>query len=80
MFILCITCFSVVTATSMCSPTNDPALLSTKGMHRFEFITWQHGGHMCHLTSDAPFEHVVLLTKLLYGTNGGQRAHIMLPL
>lgn len=45
-------------STYMCSPSNDPALLNMKGMHGFEFVTRQHGSHMCSLTSDAPFEHL----------------------
>lgn len=79
-------CSTLLTATSMCSPSNDPALLNIKGMHRFEFITRQHGSHMCHLTSDAPFEHMEVLTEPLSGmpeprcTSGGQRAHIKLSL
>lgn len=48
----------------MCLPSNGPALLNIKGMRRFEFITGQQGSHMCHPTSDAPFEHMEVLDNL----------------
>lgn len=34
-----------------------------KETRRFEFITRQHSSHMCHLTSDAPPEHMEVLTE-----------------